>query len=312
MRIQQQLTRAFGKFPGKLRFEELIYVESPSQVLAEVKKVIALFFPYFDFSHFQQVFGDIIKLFAGHYPGYRSCNTLYHDLKHTMDCLLVMARLINGTFVKGITFAEKDINLGLISALMHDTGYIQSVEDDQGTGAKYTIIHIRRSMEFMEKYLIDHGYSLEGFPACCNFLQCTGIDVRIEEIEFQSPEHEILGKILGTADLIGQMSDKKYLEKLPLLYHEFKEGGVPGFNSEFDLLKKTPHFWEMVKERFAVEFSRVDGYLRDYFRVRWGIDQDLYRSAIDRNIEWLRTFLEHCAADYSSRPECEDPVMIFG
>ena len=312
MRICQQLTRTVGKFPEKLKFQQLIYVESPSEVLAEVKKVISLLFPYFDFSHFQKVFGDILQLFAGRYPGYRSCNTLYHDLNHTMDCLLAMARLMHGAFVSGTIFTEKDVNLGLISALMHDTGYIQLIDDRQGTGAKYTIIHIRRSMEFMEKYLIDNGYSLESFPACCDFLRCTGIDVKIDEIEFQSPEHEILGKILGTADLVGQMADKHYLEKLPLLYHEFKEGGVSGFDSEFDLLKKTPHFWEMVKERFAREFSCVDGYLRDYFRVRWGIDQDLYRNAIDRNVEWLRTFLEHCAADYSSRPECEDPVMLFG
>lgn len=311
MWIYPKLSRAFGKLPEKIKGEGLIYVENPADVLAEVKKIISLLFPQFDFSPFETVFNHILKVFAGNCPGYRQCNTLYHDLKHTMDCLLVMARLIHGAFVTGIAFTEKDVNLGLISALMHDTGYIQSVEDDKGTGAKYTAIHIKRSMEFMGKYFQDNRYPLEDFQACCNFLRCTGIEVKIDEVEFQSHEHDILGKMLGAADLIGQMSDKKYLEKLPLLYREFKEGGIQGFDNEFDLLKQTPNFWEMVKERFATDLSRVDGYLRHYFLVRWGIDQDLYRRAIDRNIAWLQAILEDCRADYSSCSGCETPVMIF-
>lgn len=311
MWIYEKLTRAFGMSPEKVKFEELIYVENPPDVFVEVKKVVSLMFPHFHFNPFQKVFEDILRLFAGNYPGYRKCNTFYHDLNHTMDCLLVMARLMHGAFVNGITFEEKDVNLGLISALMHDTGYIQSVEDDKGTGAKYTVSHIKRSMEFMKKYFLDNGCPPEGLQACCNFLRCTGIDVKIDKIKFKSPEHEILGKMLGTADLIGQMSDINYLEKLPLLYREFKEGGIQDFADEFDLLKETPSFWELVKERFVTELGHVDGYLRDHFRVRWGIDQDLYRRAIDRNMERLQSILEDRAADFASCPGCKDPVMVF-
>ena len=47
------------------------------------------------------------------------------------------------------------------------------------------------------------------------------------------------------------MANENYLEKLPFLYDEFKEGGVQGYKDEFDLLEKTPAFWEMVKQRFV-------------------------------------------------------------
>ena len=87
------------------------------------------------------------------------------------------------------------------------------------------------------------------------------------------------------------MANENYLEKLPFLYDEFKEGGVPGYIDRFDLLKKTPAFWEMVKERFVLELGHVDRYLRDSLRVLWGINQDLYRQAIDRNIERLQALL---------------------
>jgi len=294
-----------------IKLKEVFYSEDPHDVLEEVKKIVLLMFPQINIDTVQKVFKDIVRLFWGKYPGYRKCNTLYHDLNHTTDCLLAMARLMHGAFVNGIAFSKREVELGLISALMHDTGYIQSVEDDTGTGAKYTLIHISRSIEFTEKYFIDHGYPLADFPACRNFLRCTGLDVKIDKIEFQSREHEIIGKILGTADLIGQMSDKNYLKKLPFLYHEYEEGGVPGFADEFDLFKKTPHFWEVVKKRFATEFGQVDGYLPDHFRVRRGIDQDLYRKAIDRNIECLQSVLEDREADYPTRPSAPDARICW-
>jgi hypothetical protein len=278
--------------------------------LAEVKQIVLLMFPHFDFTQVQDVFDDVLRLFDGKYPGYRKCNTLYHDLNHTTDCLLVLTRLLHGAFVSGMPLKAPDVNLGLISAFMHDTGYLQSGEDLAGTGAKYTLTHIDRSIGFMKKYFMDHGYPLEDFPACRNFLKCTGLDVRIGEIAFQSREHEIIGKMLGTADLIGQMSDKNYLEKLPFLYHEFKEGGVPGFQDELDLFQKTPHFWEVVKRRFVMELGGVDGYLREHFRVLWGIDQDFYRLAIERNLESLQTFLERWSGDLPAYSAQEDICWV--
>jgi hypothetical protein len=270
---------------------ERVSLDNPGDVMGEVKNIILLIYKKFDFSQFEHIFSDILGLFNGKYPGYRRCNTFYHDLSHTMDCLLVTAKLIHGASLNGIVFTHRDVTLGLISALMHDTGYIQAVEDDTGTGAKYTVSHIERSIEFMEKYFHDHAFPAEYLPICRDFLRCTGLEVKINEIKFQSREHEILGQILGTADLIGQMANENYLEKLPFLYDEFKEAGVPGYNNRFDLLEKTPAFWEMVKKRLVNELGHVDRYLGDYLRVLWGINQDLYRQAIDRNIERLQVFL---------------------
>jgi len=291
MYAENKMADASGLLSRSVTFPERIFLDNPQEVRAEVKKIVLLLFKKFEFNRFDQVFNDILLLFKGDYPGYRQCNTAYHDLSHTMDCLLVTARLIHGAVVNGVRFKPRDVSLGLISALMHDTGYIQAVDDDTGTGAKYTVCHIQRSIEFMKKYFYENGFPSDYLPICHNLLRCTGLDVKIAEIKFQSREHEILGKILGTADLIGQMANENYLEKLPFLYAEFKEGGVQGYQDALDLLKKTPAFWEMVKDRFVQELGHVDLYLRDYLRVLWGINQDLYRQAIDRNIERLQAFL---------------------
>jgi hypothetical protein len=87
------------------------------------------------------------------------------------------------------------------------------------------------------------------------------------------------------------MANDNYLAKLPFLYKEFKEAGVPGYRDELDLLEKTPAFWEMAKKRLVQELGHVDRYLRDYLRILRGINHDVYRQAIDRNMKRLQALL---------------------
>jgi hypothetical protein len=281
-----------------VKLEDLVDMHNPRAVLEEVDGIVLSMFSDFDFVQFHNVFRDVEKLFRGELPGYRKCNIYYHDLKHTTDCLLAMARLIHGAFVSGIKVSGKDASLGLVAALLHDTGYIQENWDLTGTGAKYTLTHIKRSIRFMERYFSSDGHSREDFHHCRNFLECTGLDVHIRDLHFDIPEHEMLGKMLGTADLLGQMATRNYLEKLPFLFREFKEGRVPGFEDEFDLISKTPDFWEFSKERMATELGNMARYMNHHFRVRRGIDRNLYFESIDNNIGYLKVIVRDRKDDY--------------
>lgn len=278
--------------------EDFSGIVRPKNVIKEVKKIISLIFPDFDFSLFLSVYFDVVKLFKGGYDGYLKCDTRYHDLRHTQDCLLEMARLIHGVCLNSGSCDKKDINLGLISAIMHDTGYIKAIDEPAGTGGKFTIVHIDRSIRFMSKYLTQRGFLPRDIAFCENCLKCTGLSVKIKEIQFLSPQNEMMGKILGTADLIGQMADPHYLRKLPTLLDEFREAGINLYADVADLLEKTPAFWDFTQKRFADEFDNMDHYLRDHFRVRWGIDRNLDREAIEKNISYLQYILQHHRKDY--------------
>ncbi len=270
----------------------------PKYLFKEVKNIALLIIPDFNQDLLTSVYQDIVKLFEGEYVGYQKCDTGYHDLRHTEECLLEMARLIHGTSLNGHSFSEKDVNLGLISAIMHDTGYIQSTDETASSGAKHTVIHIDRSIRFMRRYLAQRGFIDKDIKFCENCLKCTGINVKINNIKFHSYENEVIGKILGIADLIGQMANPFYLEKLPSLFKEYQEAGITMYDNEFDLLEKTPGFWELTKDRFETELGGMDRYLRDHFRVRWGIDRDLDREAIEKNIDHLKYILKHHRKDY--------------
>ncbi|MCF8077370.1 MAG: hypothetical protein K9K87_14545, partial [Desulfotignum sp.] len=58
----------------------------PAAVLTEVKDIVSSISPQFDFDAMNRAYDDVTALFNGDYPGYRKCNTLYHDLQHTTDC----------------------------------------------------------------------------------------------------------------------------------------------------------------------------------------------------------------------------------
>jgi hypothetical protein len=271
---------------------ELLDIRDNQAILKEVKHITSLINPQFDFQHIDKAFSDIEKLFSGRYPGYRDCNTNYHDIRHTLTVFLAMARLIHGAHLSGCKFSEKEINVGIICALMHDTGYIQRLDDNTGTGAKYTLIHISRSIKFIQDYYKENIYFHDHLNSFDAILTCTGMRIDIEKIAFSSVNMEIIGKILGTADLLAQMADRFYLEKLVHLFYEFEEARVPGFDSELDLLRKTINFYSMTKARFENILGNVNRYMIDHFKLRWDLEKNIYDEAIEKNINYLKYVLK--------------------
>jgi hypothetical protein len=156
------------------KYEDLILTADSQLVFEEVSRIIKWICPYLDFTFLDRAFQDVVKLFQGEYPGYQGCNTGYHNLKHTMDCLLAMARLMHGASLNGLSLPERDTILGLIAALFHDSGYIQSDTDVLGTGAKYTLVHVERSLAFLEGYFSEMGFSASDLDYCQCCVQCTG------------------------------------------------------------------------------------------------------------------------------------------
>ncbi len=283
-----------------LRLHELTDIKSTSETFAEIKKILLLIDPSFDSLLIENVYNDIIRLFNGNYPGYRASNTKYHDLEHTCAVTLATARLMHGIHVQNQTFSSRVIQLGLIGALFHDTGLIQTVEENDGTGAQYTIGHEDRSIALMERYLSDKGFSAEDILDCSHIIRCTKLSLPLNEIPFRSEETKTMGKVLGSADLIAQMADRNYLKKLPLLFLEFKEAGMAGFETPLELFENTEEFYHSVaRTRLAEELGNVSAAARYHFKSRWGTDRDLYAESIKNNIKNMREITGVCVENYA-------------
>src|SRR6185503_21120844 len=105
-----------------------VNVEDPAHVGGSVVALFAARYPGADLGPLSHAFADTRALFGGAYPGYLPCDTLYHDLRHTLDVSLAMARLVDGhdrTHPEPERLGARRAMLGVIISLLHDSGYMR-------------------------------------------------------------------------------------------------------------------------------------------------------------------------------------------
>jgi hypothetical protein len=280
-----------------------VNVEHPGEVCTAIATMYAARYPGADLAPLARAFADIEALFEGRYPGHLACDTLYHDLRHTLDVTLATARLIEGhdrVRRESERLGARRAILGVVIALLHDSGYVKrDAEAGVENGAVFTKIHVTRSAEFLKRYLPTLGYGAEGALAA-ELVHFTGYERDLDDIKVDDGLDRLLGCIIGTADLIGQMSDRMYLEKCrEFLYEEFVYGAIARerlpdgreivrYASPDDLIFKTPGFYEYVaRERILHKLGAPDRYAAVHFG-----GPNLYQEEIDRNMRYLRETLE--------------------
>jgi len=276
----------------------LMDMNNPHRVLEEVKLNFLEMFNNDAFTRLSAVFEDVVALFSGKFPGFKACDTPYHNLKHTTDVFLAMARLLHGAHIEGATLSETDANMGLIAALMHDVGYMQKDSENYDSSAKLASVHVDRGIAFMDHILTHKGCSRDSILACEQAILCTDLEKPLTTIPFTSPSVELIGKMLASADLLAQTSDRTYLEKLPLLYREFKEAGTENFACELDLIKDATIFNKRMNARLTTQLDSVNRFYQTHFQARWDIDADLYQVAIERSMTYLASVLKSDAENY--------------
>jgi hypothetical protein len=275
----------------------LLAVGSSAEVLSEVLEILKRISAGFDTEQINNAFEAVERLYDGRFPGYRACNTGYHDFRHAIEAFLAMSRLIHGAVLDNESFSERQIITALIAAILHDVGYIQEENDTRGTGAKHKADHEQRSMDFLSRHGLQFGLSEEEIAAGRAIILCTDMDADITTINFPSAQIELLGKLLGTADLMAQLAEQTYLEKLLYLYYECQEAGVGDYESEVDILRKSVNFYDVFEKRLATTLGGVDRFMQLHFASRWGIHQNLYHEAIYKQKDTLLQILKIPGAD---------------
>ena len=285
------------KNPNIVR-EQQLACGCPDDIYKEIKFIVSLMDDDYNYDFLDLAFENVNKIFSGRFPGYQASNTSYHNLDHTMAVALALIRLVHGKFIQGVRFTSEMIECGLVSAFFHDAGLIQKSTDNEGTGAKYTKFHEERSILFVKEYLSSVGRSDDMSSRCAQMIQCTKLSSSPAKINFHSDEIKLMGYVLGTADIAAQMADRVYLERLPMLYDELKEGGVLGYESTVDIYHQTVTFFrKVIKKRLFVEFDGIVEAMRNHFQERWNIDQNLYVSAIENNINYIEFLNKTCPQD---------------
>lgn len=187
-------------------------------------------------------------------------DALYHNVEHTILVTLVGQEIMRGRHIREGGVSCEDWLHYIISLLCHDIGYVRGVcrQDRDGlyaTGKDGAMVSLPpgASDAGMTPYHVDRGklFIEERFGAH-KLIDAEVIKRNIELTRFPVPkdsDHQSTINYPGmvrAADLIGQLSDPRYLQKISALFYEFEETGANkalGYRHPGDLRQNYPKFY---------------------------------------------------------------------
>jgi hypothetical protein len=189
----------------------------------------------------------------------RLSDALYHNVEHTAQVVLVGLEIIRGRHIKKGGVSPGDWLNYVVALGCHDIGYVRGVcsGDTEGryatgigedyvelvgvTDAALTPYHVDRGKMFVRQ-------RFSGRP----FLDVDQICRNIDHTRFPVPrsgdstETDDYPALVRAADLIGQLGDPRYLQKVPALFYEFHETGtteILGVSNPQELRDNYPSFF---------------------------------------------------------------------
>jgi hypothetical protein len=274
-----------------------IRTTDPAAVGTEVVRIYRGLYNGVPVPELERAFPDTAALYGGRHPDYLPCDTEYHDIQHVLDVTLAMARLMDGyqrSRRNGEAELPRDVFvIGTLAALYHDFGYLRRRHDHRHRfGAEYTLTHVSRGAAYLRRYVSELGLAPLA-PAASTLVHYTGYERPAETIRLSDTLLRRVGQMLGTADIIAQMSDRCYLEKCrDRLFPEFVLGNLAGrkirgaralpeFVSGDELVQKTPGFYQGALKRLDFQLARAYEYAAHHFG-----GPNHYLEAMEKNIQY--------------------------
>lgn len=187
-------------------------------------------------------------------------DALYHNVEHSILVTLVGQEILRGKHIREGGVSCDDWLHFIISLVCHDIGYVKGVcrQDQAGqyaTGrdgkmvslppgssdAALTPYHVDRAKLFIDERF--GGHKLIDVEVIKHNIELTRFPVPAAEDHQDTVNYPGL---IRASDLIGQLSDPRYLKKIGALYYEFEETGVNkalGYSHPGDLRKNYPKFY---------------------------------------------------------------------
>jgi hypothetical protein len=189
-------------------------------------------------------------------------DALYHNVEHSIMVALVGQEILRGKHIREGGITSDDWLHFIISLVCHDIGYVKGVcRSDRDTERLYatgqngemvylppgasdaslTLYHVDRAKLFIDERF--GGHKLIEAEVIKRNIELTRFPVPIEGDHRDTVNFPGL---IRASDLIGQMSDPRYLKKISALYYEFEETGVNqalGYRHPGDLRRNYSMFY---------------------------------------------------------------------
>jgi hypothetical protein len=207
-------------------------------------------------------------------------DALYHNAEHT-----ALVSLVGLEILKGKQSSEGGLDPAIwsntvIALLFHDIGYVRGIcaADNEyflAAGAPGAIfrnvvgasdavlmpIHVNRGKCHVEEFFAGNALVDTQFVSAC--IERTRFPVP-DDPEYSRPDD--YPGLVRAADLIGQLSDPRYLSKLSAIFYEFEEIGFNrtlGYRRPGDLLRAYPTFFAHSVQPYIADGEKYLGQTDD-------------------------------------------------
>lgn len=207
--------------------------------------------------------GEVARLALG---AIAQSDAAYHNVEHTILASLVGQEILRGKQLQAGISHQDWLHL-ILALLCHDVGYVKGISPHDRialrrfatgigaetielpigtTDASLTPYHVDRSKQFVRERLSQYALlDNVAIEAIERHIEFTRFPIH-PEAKYQEDSDSSLAR---AADLIGQLSDPRYLQKLPTLFYEFTETGMTrclGYKNPSDLRADYPRFYRTV------------------------------------------------------------------
>lgn len=206
-------------------------------------------------------------------------DTLYHNIEHTIMAALAGSAILKGKEIQDGSITPREWLHFMLALLFHDIGFVRGLcRGDQGdkfaTGIKDETVAWRdgKSAAILTPYHVDRSklFLRERFERSGILdLDINVVADYIERTRFPVPDKnpyistDDLPGLVRAADLIGQLADPNYLQKIPALFYEFEESGMNknlGYHDPGEMRRNYPSFFSSAVEPYihdALPFLRI-------------------------------------------------------
>lgn len=242
---------------------------------------------------------DVEGLYAGNWDSHEPCQVSYHTMGHVLEVALVTARMVAGwnrVQALEMRLSSDAFLTAMAAALFHDAGYLKDKGDPEGCGGKHTFTHVDRSIAMAVGYLRTRGWDPSGVELVAETIRVTDFarPVVFGGVMTEFPGM-VIGGMVGSSDLIAQMADVHYIERLPDLYTEFEEAygcagrdplraqGVKVFDSVLELMEGSLQFFL----RLVLPRLEQMGNMYRFLSAYHGGERNPYMESIVANLNGL-------------------------
>ena len=275
-----------------IQMSQLVDMKNLPAVLEEVKNNFIHHYPVESFPVVRSLFNKLHRYCSENPSDGLGCPL---DFSQAGGIMLAFSRIFDGYNIENGVVCEEAVILGLIASILCSQGVYSYLEEAENRSEP--AIHIEEMKKSVQEVFDKYEITKENFETVKKMITCACINYDLKDVTFDSEAEKTVALMVASADILGRMSSRNYLEKLLNYYDSVKED-IDEFSRLMLLKQNIQYYRNVITKRLEDDLMGLYKLCEVHFERRYDIGYNMYIEAIDRQIEYLEDVLQQGPESY--------------